>query len=144
MACPPIHLLVSTLLATTAFNNFTFIINLIIINPRNVYRCPLFVTLSLVFCPKCSLLAESGNSPGILGQGNQFFTDQAWRENVYTFALTNSFGYGTMIMFQVQSTEDQTISATKLQLVRGACNNAIVTPNFPKFFDNYWCASQSL
>ena len=76
---------------------------------------------------------------GVLGQGNKFFTDEAWRQNVYGFTGT-TFGHGTMIMFQAQSVSDKSISANKLQLVKGACNNAMLTPNFNKLISNHWYA----
>ncbi len=56
---------------------------------------------------------------------NPLFTDQTYRNEIYAFSNSTSFGPASLITYYVGSPTDATVSAAKYQLYNGSCSNSL-------------------
>jgi hypothetical protein len=64
---------------------------------------------------------------GYYGQelSNAQFTDSTYRNEIYSFSNSTSFGTASLITYYVGSPSDATVSAAKYQLYNGSCSNSL-------------------
>ncbi len=56
---------------------------------------------------------------------NAQFTDATYRNEIYSFSNSTSFGPASLIIYYVGSPSDATVSAAKYQLYNGSCSNSL-------------------
>ena len=59
------------------------------------------------------------------GASNAQFTDSTYRNEIYSFSNSTSFGTASLITYYVGSPSDATVSAAKYQLYNGSCSNSL-------------------
>jgi len=66
------------------------------------------------------------------------FKNSNWRKLQYTFSLTNTYGYGSLVVFRTTSTGSKDVTKNYYQLYDGACADSFYSPNFTNFYNNTW------
>jgi len=75
-----------------------------------------------VFYPAFAALAVQANTTtGYQSSYGSVYRSHSWRDSYYNFTATNSFGYGSIVLWRAFSDYDKSVTSNFFQLANGAC-----------------------